>query len=475
MYNYALLCTIPFIIRRNRNYLINGVVLALITFVFTTLSLILSPQYNIKNLLTEAANDKLLSNSLITFILFLAFAFIMIAAFNNVITALIKAKINANKQKDTKTRVLSNLGHELRTQLSSIHGITQLLLVQNEKGSMSKQTFSDYTDTLELCSKQMLFLVDDILDIHKIESGNFNLNCKPENIYGLLHQVVIPFKNKAEGKNLIFDVSIDPILKNDYLDIDSSRLTQVLQNLISNAIKYTDNGFIKFTVKMESENEEESSIIFSIKDSGMGISNENLLKIFDSFQQIRDKDTANVGGTGLGLSISKTIIEKMGSQINVNSIESVGSDFNFTLKLKKVPYLSQQNKDNNLQVSPSFLKGKKILVTEDNKISMLYASKLLEKNGAIVLKAYNGVEAVELVEANADISIVLLDLEMPVMNGFTTIQHIKEINNSLKVIAFTANIPDFGLLNRISKFHFDDFLAKPFKNDNMFSILNKHL
>lgn len=476
MYAYAILCTVPFINKRNKNYLKNGLVLSIITLFCAILSIILSPQYNSENLSVASANGKLLVNSLISFILFLVFVFIMIMVFYNVILALIKAKINAIKQKDTKTRVLSNLGHELRTQLSSIHGITQLLLVQNEKDDLSKNTFSEYTETLEICSKQMLFLVDDILDIHKIESGNFQLNSKPENLYQLLHQVIIPFKNKIEEKKLVFDVSIDPILKNNFVNIDASRLTQVLQNLISNSIKYTENGFVRFSAKIAAQDDERTSILFSVKDSGVGISEENLLKIFDSFQQIRDENTTNTGGTGLGLTISKTIVEKMDSQINANSILQVGSDFNFTLKLKKVPYLSEQkNETIDTKLIPSILEGKKILVTEDNKISMLYASKLLEKNGATVLKAYNGLEAVKMVETHSDISVILLDLEMPEMNGFTAIEHIKKIDNNLKVIAFTANIPDLSLLERLNNLNFDGFLAKPFKNEQMFSILNKYI
>nr|WP_321227167.1 ATP-binding protein [uncultured Psychroserpens sp.] len=400
----------------------------------------------------------------------------MIFAFSNIILALIKAKINAVKQKDTKTRVLSNLGHELRTQLSSIHGITQLLLVQNKNELLSNNTFSQYTETLEVCSNQMLFLVNDILDIHKIESGNFKLNSKPENLFQLLNQAVIPFKNKAHEKGLVFDISIDPILKNDYVNLDASRLTQVIQNLISNALNYTEKGFVTFMAKIESQDHEQSTILFSVKDSGIGISEDNLLKVFDSFQQIRDEKTTNTGGTGLGLAISKTIVEKMDSKINVNSILTIGSDFNFTLKLTKVPNLSEQKIEvTGTKLFPSILDGKKILIAEDNKISMLYASKLLEKNKANVLKAYNGLEAIQAAETHPDISLVLLDLEMPEMNGFTAIKHIKKTNAAIKVIAFTANIPDDVLLEKLKKLNFDDFLAKPFRNEDMFSILNKYL
>lgn len=475
MYIYVILGTIPFINKRDKYYFKNSIILSVGTLLFAIASITLSPQYNLENISIEAANQKLFTNSVICFIIFLIFIFIWVKAFSNIILALIKAKINAVKQKDTKTRVLSNLGHELRTQLSSIHGITQLLLVQNEK-ELSNNTFSQYTETLEVCSNQMLFLVDDILDIHKIESGNFTLNTKPENLYKLLNQVIIPFKNKAQEKNLVFDVSIDALLKDNFVSIDAFRLTQVLQNLISNAINYTEKGFIKFSAILEYQNEEQATILFSVKDSGIGISEEHVLTVFDSFQQIRDENTLTTGGTGLGLAISKTIVEKMDSQINVNSILSIGSDFNFTLKLTKAPYVSEHKIEViGTKLFPAVLEGKTILVTEDNKISMLYASKLLEKNGAKVLKAYNGLEAVQIVEAHPDISLILLDLEMPEMNGFTAITHIKTINNALKVIAFTANIPDDILLERINTLHFDGFLAKPFKNEDMFSILNKYL
>ncbi|MFD2916623.1 hybrid sensor histidine kinase/response regulator [Psychroserpens luteus] len=475
-YVYVILCTIPFVNKRDKNYFKNSLILSLITLFFAIINIVLSPQYNLDNLLIDGANQKLLTNSIISFILFLVFVFIMIFAFSNIILALIKAKINAVKQKDTKTRILSNLGHELRTQLSSIHGITQLILVQNKNELLSNNTFSQYTETLEVCSNQMLFLVNDILDIHKIESGNFKLNSKPENLFQLLNQAVIPFKNKAHEKDLVFDVSIDPILKNDYVNLDASRLTQVIQNLISNAINYTEKGFIKFIAKIEYQDHEQSTILFSVKDSGIGISEDNLLKVFDSFQQIRDEKTTNTGGTGLGLAISKTIVEKMDSQININSTLNIGSDFNFTLKLTKVPNLSEQKIEvTGTKLFPSILDGKKILIAEDNKISMLYASKLLEKNNAKVLKAYNGLEAIQAAETHPNISLVLLDLEMPEMNGFTAIKHIKKTNAALKVIAFTANIPDDILLEKLNKLNFDDFLAKPFRNEDMFSILNKYL
>ena len=476
MYGYVLLGTIPFVNKRDKNFLRNGIVLAFIILIFSFLSIALSPQYNVEKLITDSANHKLLTNSILSFALFITFAFIIVIASSKVILALIIAKKNAEILKDTKTRVLSNLGHELRTQLSSVHGITQLLLEQNSNNKLPTATFSQYSDTLELCSKQMLFLVNDILDIHKIESGNFNLNSQPENLNQLLNQVIVPYKNKATDKNLVFEVSIDPVLDNVFVNTDASRLTQVLQNLISNAIKYTDKGFVKFSTKIKAQTKEYATVLFSIKDSGIGISEENLLKVFDSFQQIRDENSTDTGGTGLGLAISKTIIEKMDSQINAISSPKEGSDFNFILKLKKVPNIIADSKaNNNNQLLPTILNGKKILITEDNKISMLFASKLLEKNGATVLKAYNGLEAVQIAEAHPDISLILMDLEMPEMNGFVALKYIKDMNEAFKVIAFTANIPDDVLIEKLNRLNFDGFLAKPFKNEEMFSILQQHL
>ncbi|XMO84969.1 ATP-binding protein [Algibacter sp. AS12] len=476
MYSYVLLCAIPFLNKRNKNYLQNSIILALIVLLFTILIIVFSPQYNTENLAVEHANNKLFTNSILSFTLFIIFSFILVVVSSNVILALIKAKKNAEIQMDKKTRVLSNLGHELRTQLSSVHGITQLILDQNKKNELDADTFSEHTETLELSSKQMLFLVNDILDIHKIESGNFTLNSKPENLNNLLNKVVTPFKNKALEKKLVFEFSIDPVLKNFYVNTDASRLTQVLQNLISNAIKYTDKGYVKFSAKIELQTIDFAAVQFSVKDSGIGIAKENLRKVFHSFHQIRDKNSLNIGGTGLGLAISKTIIEKMNSQINVISSPKEGSDFYFVLKLNKVLALNEtENQISNTQITTSILKGKKILIAEDNKISMLYASKLLENNGAKVLKAYNGIEAVQIAKEHPDLSIILMDLEMPGMNGFTAVKHIKKLDEKFKIIAFTANIPDDNLIEKINALNFDGILAKPFKNEDMFLILHEHL
>ena len=475
---YALTCiaAIPTICKVQKKFVKNSIILLSITCLFAVLTLIISPQYNPSIMATVDVNKKLLINTLIAFFLMLVFVSLIVVFSVKTVINLVRAKRNAEKQKDIKTRVLSNLGHELRTQLSSIHGITHLLLHQDKEG-LTPTKLSEFSKNLSVCNSQMLFLVDDILDIHSIESKNFKLSKRAENLELILKRVINPLKTEAQNKNLEFECTIDSKLESKFFKVDASRLNQVIQNLVSNAIKYTEKGHVRFLVEVKSQSREHTEILFSIKDSGLGIKQTDMNKVFESFSQIRDQTTMNIGGTGLGLSIAKTIIQKMDSQIHLDSTPKEGSNFYFHLHLEN-SFGEGSTNENNLNSGGcriEFLKGKKILITEDNKISMLYASKLLQDNGAIVLKAYNGLEAVKMVKDHQDISVILLDLEMPVMNGFVAIKRIKQYNNAIKIIAFTANIPENKLKRKLRDLKFDGFLAKPYKNQDMFSILNEHL
>lgn len=474
LYSFVMLSGIPFMSKRDDNYLRNSLILSGITVLFAIVSIILSPQYNSSNISEVHANQKLITNSIMSLLLFLIFTFLLVRSTSRYVSALVRGRMKAEKEKDTKTRVLSNLGHELRTQINSINGITQLILDQNNSNTLTKTELKKYSETLDLCNQQMLYLVDDILDIHKIESGKFELNNKPVVIGKLLDEIILPFTNKVEEKGLFLEVNIDEVLKSKTLLLDTSRLTQVLQNLISNAIKFTQKGFVNFTARVLKSSEETITVKFSVRDSGHGISKKNLDKIFDSFQQIVDTENVNIGGTGLGLAISSSIVEKMNSRIQVASKPNVGSDFNFTVTFKIVASEAFQSQ-NKINTEEEVFKGKKVLVTEDNKISMLFALKQLEKYGINTLKANNGKKAVDQVIENNDIDLVLLDLEMPEMNGFTAIQKIKAINTKVKVIAFTANIPDEALHERLDNLKFDGFLAKPYKNDELLKILKTYL
>ena len=474
LYSFVILPCIPLMVKRNKDYLKNSVLFSLITIGFAAFSLVTSQHYGIDNVSFAKATAKLVSNSIVSFVVMLGFIFMIVKMTSEYVDALIIERKNAENEKATKTRVLSNLGHELRTQINSINGITQLMLDQKSTEKLPHETLSYYTDILDVCNAQMLVLVNDILDIHTIESGNFNLVLKPENIGELLSKVTIPFKNKITEKHLEFKIDIDPKLRESNVLLDPTRLTQVIHNLLSNAIKYTHKGYVHFLATIDEETPSTLTLNCAIKDTGIGISNANLDTVFDSFQQVRNEKNPNIGGTGLGLAISKSIIDKMDSNIQVKSKLHIGSTFSFKVTFKKSTLeLDDLTKTNapNTQV----LTNKTILITEDNRVSMLYAVKLLEKHGATILQAVNGLEAIDIAEQNSAIDLVLLDLEMPEMNGFTAIKHLKERNPTLKIIAFTANIPDEQLFDKLRDLKFDSFLAKPYKNEDMLSIINKYV
>jgi signal transduction histidine kinase/CheY-like chemotaxis protein len=474
LYSFVILPSIPLMVRRNKNFLKNSVLFSLITIGFAVFNLTVSTNYGLENITHDRATTKLVSNSILSLVVMLSFILVLVKVTSNYIGALIIGTQNADKEKATKTRVLSNLGHELRTQINSINGITQLILDQKSTEKLSKATLDDYTGILEVCNSQMLVLVNDVLDIHTIESGNFKLVLKPENVGNLLSKVIVPFKNKIEANNVEFQTNIDPQLFSTSAFLDPARLTQVIHNLLSNAVKYTSKGYIKFSARIEQESYKELTILCAVTDTGIGISNTNLSTIFDSFQQVRDEKNPNTGGTGLGLAISKSIVEKMDSQIMVSSKLHHGSTFSFSVTFRKTS-LNYENISAPKHIDESLLVNKIILVAEDNAISMLYASKLLQKHNATILKAANGLEAIAIAKQTPHIDLVLLDLEMPEMNGFTAITHLRELHPTLKIIAFTANIPDEQLFNKLKKLQFDGFLAKPYKNGAMLSIISKHL
>ena len=321
----------------------------------------------------------------------------------------------------------------------------------------------------------MLVLVNDILDLHKIETKKLELSPSENNISKLVNNVCLPFENKGgKFEDVQIIKNIDANLSGKNVFLDDSRLAQVLHNLLSNALKFTKRGRVEFSVECLEESDSECTVFFGVKDTGIGISPENYQKIFKSFIQINNPDYKPLySGTGLGLSIAQSIVEQMGGKIELESEPNVGSNFFFTLTLDKAPNKVQNRVAEDLDIEDyDFLAGKNILLADDNPISILYTQKLLEKYGVNVFKGSNGVEAVDLVMRNTNsLDLVLLDLEMPVMTGFEAIDKIKKINPFLKVIAFTANIPGGQLKSRLTELGFDDIISKPFKKEEIMQVL----
>ena len=391
----------------------------------------------------------------------LAYAFIRSQKLN--FEELIEEK---NNTISSRTRFLSTMGHELRTPLNGVLGAVNLL--KDEK-YLSED--NEYYRILKYCSKHMLNLVNDILDFNKIEAGKLEVHLVEFNLKQLITNAILPFYNSFEEKNLQLMVDIAP--EADVLIWgDDVRIIQILNNLLSNALKFTEKGFVKLSLLCRQKEGAGLSVEFIVQDTGLGIAKEDQSKIFESFWQVYDESTRKYTGTGLGLSICLRLLELMNSALKLESEKGQGSKFSFTINFK----LADKKESPLLSAKPDTddLSGLNILVTEDNKINMMIARKILTGYKAAVTCAYNGQEALDILEQNADYSLVLMDLEMPVMNGFTAIKEVKKLYPSLPVIAFTASLMDQEMLAELMLIGFTDFISKPFEPYQMLALIKKY-
>lgn len=380
---------------------------------------------------------------------------------------LIKEKEKAEQASKARAEFLSTVSHELRTPLNAINGITYLLLQEKPRASQL-----NYLKSLEFSGSYLLNFINDILEINRLESDvvqvekiDFNLNELVTNIKQSFNEFII--KNNV---NFHTDIQLNGV--NNYIG-DPTKLSQILINLINNAIKFTKNGDVWLTIKQIEEHDEKIKLAFTIKDNGIGIPKEKIATIFDSFTQGSVEINRTYGGTGLGLSIVKKIVELLGSEITLESDVNQGSVFCFDLILEKSSIISSNELPSNEEKSLENLQGKSVLLVEDNKINQMITQKMLENKGMICTIIDNGEEAIsELAKNNYDL--VLMDVHLPGINGTEATEQIRTFNAHTPIIALTAISLNENRETLLS-FGMSDVVTKPFKPEHLYEVIASYL
>lgn len=372
-----------------------------------------------------------------------------------------KSKEAAEEANRVKTAFLANMSHEIRTPMNAIQGFSEVIL----KGNLSEKSTFDFIEIINNSSKQLLNVINDIIDISMIEAGQLKIIYDTVKLNRLLENIYCLHSNSAKSKGLRFNVSYGLPNTVDSINTDEHRLAQIINNLISNAIKFTNEGYVEFGYKLK-----DAHLEFYVKDSGIGIPIEFHDLIFERFRQVDDKLSRDYGGTGLGLSICKSIIEMMGGEIWIESEPNKGSTFFFTLSYEqKYPAIENEILESNY----IDLKDKTILIAEDDYYNYLLLQKLLESTNANLLRANNGREAIDIFSQN-NVDFVLMDIKMPVMNGYEAVKIIRENNTKIPIVAQTAYAMTEERQLAIEA-GCDYYITKPIKSGELYDIFKEIL
>lgn len=377
---------------------------------------------------------------------------------------LIVSKNIAEKAALAKSQFLSTMSHEIRTPMNAVIGFTHLLLQMNPQPEQM-----EYLKLLKFSAENLLVLINDILDFNKIEAGKIEFEEADFSIKELVTNIRLALLQKANEKDIQLKLLLDQELPNA-IKGDPVRIGQILTNLISNAVKFTKEGKVTITASLSKKTAEYTIIDFEVADTGIGIPEDKLEHIFDSFTQASSDTTRKFGGTGLGLTITKRLLQLMGSEISVSSRVGKGSVFYFSLKLKNSNKQFVVNTGEDNYFDAKSLKGVKLLIAEDNQINVILAKQYMKLWDIECDVAENGEIALMLVQTN-DYDMVLMDLQMPEMDGYQTTTEIRKLPGDkfkkLPIVALTASAM-LDIKDQAFIVGMNDYVSKPFNPDELY-------
>jgi len=481
LYLFPFVMAMIFFLRIRRNNLIITTFIIFTALNLLVIILIFPRHYDRFELVTPVMTDHHRKfNIIVNFLLVVIFFYVVLRLLDakekrnkKQIASLVQAEIEITQAKDraekaaaAKTRFMSNMSHELRTPLNAIIGTTHLLGHEHEH-LQDNEHFSILLDS----SKHMLHLVNEVLDFSKLDEGKLELTLAPFDLTRMLQQAADTVTTTIQQKNISLILETESVPTDKKILGDEMRLKQVLLNLLSNAVKFTEEGSVTLRAHVNHLTDTIANIYFAVVDTGIGIPPEKKDLIFDSFTQADAETTRKYGGSGLGLSICKELVKKMGGKLQVHSQPGQGSTFYFNLTLPIQQQTAPAPEEKAAGVKK--LHGVKILLVEDNAVNMKIARRFLHSWGATISIAENGRVGWELFQQGS-FDLLLIDLEMPLMDGKTLLAQIRKVNKDIPAIAFTAAVYD-NMYDDLQQHGFNGFLRKPFHPDEMHRNIMLHL
>jgi PAS domain S-box-containing protein len=379
---------------------------------------------------------------------------------------LIKANLGAESSNRLKSNFLANISHEIRTPLNSVVGFSNLLLTNNLPNNVKEE----YIEHINHNSEKLLQIIGDIIDLSRLESSQIEITYEEASLSGVVNEIIEEARQiiRRNEKPIILNVKNHFEDAGDLIFTDRIWLKRVLNHLMDNAVKFTLEGSVEFSYLLENQN-----VVFKIRDTGIGINKENLGRIFEEFRQEFDGHHRPFEGLGIGLTLAKEVIERMGGKIFVQSEKGVGSEFSFS-----IPYRpAGSTKPRSSALNPEYVSkpidwsSRKCLLVDDNKDVLVYLNRILTDTGVSILTARSGFEAIDMIKAHPDIDVVLLDMQMPEMNGIEATKQIRKIRKDIPIIAQTAFIFEDDK-DIILEAGCDACLIKPIRREHLLTVMS---